>query len=98
MTLCAFIGDEVSAAGFALAGIDVHVPSRDKAANLFRRLIGEAQMVLVTAEVAGWMPQEELRKALAAERPLVLVIPDVRGHAEPPDVAVVLKRQLGMAE
>ena len=30
MTFCAFIGDEVSAAGFRLAGVDVHVPGPER--------------------------------------------------------------------
>lgn len=59
---------------------------------------GEAELILITAEVAGWIPEETLGRTLAADKPLVLVIPDVRGRFQPPDVGVVLKRQLGMAE
>lgn len=98
MSLCAFIGDEVSAAGFRLAGVAVWVPTREEAPVLFRRLLDEVQIALITAEAATWLPHDELRRALAAEQPLVLVIPDVRARAEPPDVASTLKRQLGMAE
>lgn len=98
MRLCAFIGDEVSAAGFRLAGVEVHVPSRGQAAALFRRLLGEVPMVLITAEVSAWLPREELHRAIAADRPLVLVMPDVRGRAQPRDIAAALRRQLGMAE
>lgn len=98
MSVCAFIGDEVSAAGFRLAGVDVHVPAAEQAAGLFRRLLGESQLILITAEVAGWLPQDLLARALRADWPLVLVIPDVRGQVQPPDLSSLLRRQLGMAE
>lgn len=98
MGLCAFIGDEVSAAGFRLAGIDVHMPEPRQTAPLFQRLLGEAEILLITAEAAAEVPEETLRRAIVTERPLVLVIADVRGHREPPDIAAALRRHLGMAE
>lgn len=98
MTLCAFIGDEVSAAGFRLAGVEVHVPDPADAPGLFQRLSGEAELILLTAEAAAWVPESALRRAWAEDRPLVLVIPDVRGFSEPSDVGAALRRQLGMAE
>lgn len=98
MTPCAFMGDEVSAAGFRLAGIDVHVPGPGNATGLFRRLLAESELVLITAETAGLVPEEELRRARINGAPPVLVIPDVRGRVQSPDLASLLRRQLGMAE
>ena len=98
MSFCAFIGDEVSATGFRLAGVDVHVPGPGEAEDLFRRLLRESSLVLLTAEVASCLPEDLLRRAAIAERPLVLVIPDVRGRVAAPDPASVLRRQLGMVE
>ena len=98
MSLCVLIGDEVTAAGFRLAGVDVHVPSQAQAPDLFRRLVREAQIILVTAEAADWIPGEELQRSMVAVSPLVLVIPDIRGRARPADLTQVLRRQLGMAE
>lgn len=98
MSFCAFMGDEISAAGFRLAGVDVHVPGPEQAPDLFRRLLNESRLVLVTAEVAGWLSQGQLRRALIADRPAVLVIADVRGRVAAPDLASLLRRQLGMAE
>lgn len=98
MGFCAFIGDEVSAAGFRLAGVDVHVPGREQAPDLFRRLLRESQLVLITAEFAGWLPEDLLQRASVAAQPSVLVIPDMRGHVAAPDLASSLRRQLGMAE
>jgi vacuolar-type H+-ATPase subunit F/Vma7 len=98
MRVCAFMGDEVSAAGFRLAGVDVHVPGVARAAGLFRQLLEESQLILLTAEVAAWLPQDLLTSSLRRERPLVLVIPDIRGRTEPADLSLLLRRQLGMVE
>jgi vacuolar-type H+-ATPase subunit F/Vma7 len=98
MPLCAFMGDELTAAGFRLAGVEVHVPSRAAASAVFRRLAAEAELVILTAEVAGWLPAEEVRRLVVAERPQVAVIADVRGQVLPSELSTALKRQLGMAE
>jgi len=108
MSVCAFIGDEVSAAGFRLAGVDCHVPAPDptdpqgpsaqRLAGLFRQVLADWQLVLITAEFADRLPPDVLGAALRAERPLVLVLSDVRGRRAPADLAVRLRRQLGMAE
>ena len=64
---------------------------------LFRTLLERVQLILLTAEAAQALPPDLLRRTQAAERPLVLVIPDVRGASSPDRVALV-RRQLGMAE
>ena len=56
------------------------------------------KMVLITAEAADGLPEAELQHALAANRPLVLVIPDARGRQQPAVIGSLLRRQLGMAE
>lgn len=98
MALCAFMGDEVSAAAFRLAGVDVYRPQPDESAALFRRLRGEVRLILLTAEVAATLPPELLLNAQLQEAPLVMVIPDVRNRVPAPDLAVAVRRQLGMAE
>lgn len=98
MTPCVFIGDEVSAAGFRLAGIDVQVPGPGKAAGLFIRALAESPLVLVTAEVAALLPGDLLRRAQVKGAPPILVMPDARGRFQPPDLASPLRRELGMAE
>jgi hypothetical protein len=32
-----------------------------------------------------------------AQRPLVLIVPDVQGQVQPPDLAARMRRQLGMS-
>lgn len=98
MTPCVFIGDEVSAAGFRLAGIEAHVPTNAQTTPLFEKLLGEAQLIAITAEIAARLPAALLADSLSARYPLLLVIPDVRGYSTPPDLGSRLRSQLGMAE
>ncbi len=93
-----FIGDEVSAAGFRLAGFCTEIPAPGEAALRLRQACEEAELVLVTAEVAARVPESELRRLQAAPRPLLLVVPDVRGRSAAPDLGAGLRRQLGLVE
>ena len=91
-----FLGDELSAAGFRLGGIEARTPPAGEEAAYFEQARQEAPFVLVTAEVAERLPPALLARALGAGRPLVAVLPDVRGRMAPPDLAAALRRQLGM--
>ncbi|MEW5708404.1 V-type ATP synthase subunit F [Pelomicrobium sp. G1] len=91
-----FIGDEVSAAGFRLAGLLARTPPPGEEAPLFESALGETSLVLVTAEVAARIPTPLLSRALAGPLPLVLVIPDVRGRRAPLDLGRAMRLQLGM--
>jgi vacuolar-type H+-ATPase subunit F/Vma7 len=93
----AFIGDEVSSVGFRLAGVEVHTPGLGEGPTLFARLRGEAALILLTQEALAWVGEGAVQAALRAGRPLILVIPDVRGRHEPPDIGASIRRQLGMA-
>ncbi len=95
---CVFIGDEVSAAGFRLAGMICHTPVAAEVAGLLQRLRGEAGLILITAEYAGHVPAHLLAEAQREQRPLLLVIADIRDRVVPADVTSALKRQLGLAE
>ncbi len=87
----------MSATGWRLAGLPVYVPAPSEAPTLFETLCSEAQLILITAEVADWLPAESLRRRLREEWPLVLVLPDIRGRHQPASLADTLRRQLGMA-
>ncbi len=93
-----FIGDEVSAVGFRLAGFRTEVPAPGEEAARLHRACEEAALVLVTAEVAARVPESELRHLQAAPGPLLLVVPDVRGRSTVPDLGAGLRRQLGLIE
>lgn len=91
-----FIGGEVAAAGFRLAGVRVAVPEPGEEAATLASARETADLVLLGAEVAERLPSAMVRDAVAATTPLVLVVPDVRGRVALPDAAAILRRQLGV--
>jgi vacuolar-type H+-ATPase subunit F/Vma7 len=93
-----FIGDEVSAVGFRLAGAQVTILEGQDPVAAFDQACAAADLVLISAEAAERIPAADLRAALRRGQPLVLVVPDVRGHAAPPDLGAGLRRQLGLGE
>jgi vacuolar-type H+-ATPase subunit F/Vma7 len=98
MSACALLADEVTAAGFRLAGVEVHVPADGELAQRFERLCDEVSLMLITAELAERLPAGLLRRRQRAARALILVIADVRGRREPEALSATLRKQLGMAE
>jgi vacuolar-type H+-ATPase subunit F/Vma7 len=91
-----YIGDEVSAAGYRLAGVRVHVPARDEANAAFDEACARAPVVLVSAAIAMHIDDARMRVALQALWPLVLIVPDIQGDVPRPDLAARLRGQLGM--
>jgi len=91
-----YLGDEVSAAGYALAGVRVRVPDEGGEAAALAQARTEGSFVLVSAAVAARIPEQELRAARLALTPLTLIVPDVTGAIPLPDVAARLARELGL--
>jgi vacuolar-type H+-ATPase subunit F/Vma7 len=91
-----YIGDEVSEAGYRLAGVRVHVPARDEANAAFDEACARAPVVLVSAAIAMHIDDARMRVALQALWPLVLIVPDIQGDVPRPDLAARLRGQLGM--
>jgi vacuolar-type H+-ATPase subunit F/Vma7 len=98
MDAAVFIGDELSAAGFRLTGIETVVPDPEKATEALRDARKRAALVIMTAELARSVPAQELDAALIAEMPALAIVPDVRMRVPPPDLARSLRRTLGIEE
>jgi len=93
-----YIGDEVEAAGYRLAGVEVRVPSCDELLAAVRAACESAPLVLIGAAAAREIPPGELDRLLARVVPPVVVVPDVRRRAVLPDLATRLRGQLGVLE
>ena len=93
-----YLGDEVSAAGYRLAGALVHTPGAAEAVARFAWARTRAPLVLLSARVAADIGEAVLRPALAAADPLVAVVPDLNGEASVPDPGARLRAQLGLEE
>lgn len=98
LSLPVFIGDEVSAAGFRLAGLQVLSPAADAVTQAVEEAAREAPLVLVSAPVAARLPADLLDRLLGAPGSQVVVVPDVRGDTALPDLAARVRRQLGVME
>lgn len=91
-----FIGDEVTAAGFRLAGARVVVPETAAVPEVFERARAEAELVLITAGCARILPAQTLTPALHALHPLVLIVADARDAVPVPDLEAHVRRVLGL--
>jgi vacuolar-type H+-ATPase subunit F/Vma7 len=92
-----FIGDEVTAAGYRLAGLDARVAGAAEATPAFLQALREAPpLLLVTAECAATLPPEALDAALARLDPPVVVVPDAGNRVPPPDLLARVRAALGI--
>jgi len=91
-----YLGDEISAAGYRLAGARVAVPGPGEESAALAAARAAAPLVLVSAAVAARIPGREMRAALTALSPLTLIVPDLAGNVAVPDVAARLRHQLGL--
>lgn len=96
MTAPVFLGDEVSAAGYRLAGALVRTPRGGEEAAALAWARARSPLVLVSASVAAGIGEAVLRSALSALEPLVLVVPDLHGEVPLTDLATRLRTQLGL--
>lgn len=91
-----YIGDELTAAGIRLAGAQILLPAAGEEAASLAQAQRDAQLILVSADVAARIPRESLDTALAALAPLTLVVPDMFGRQPVPDRVQRLRRRMGM--
>lgn len=98
MTAPVYIGDEVSAAGFRLAGLAIHTPVREDLFTDINSVCERASLVLLSSEFANRLADAQLQRLLARTTPPVLVIPDVRGQHPLADLATSMRQRLGVLE
>jgi vacuolar-type H+-ATPase subunit F/Vma7 len=91
-----YLGDELSAAGFRLAGVSALVPPAGEEARWLHAAMSDAQVVLLANRCAAAISPGELEAALASRSPLVMVIPGFDGAPASSDPAVRVRRLLGV--
>lgn len=96
MTAPVFIGDEVTAAGYRLAGLRIYTPALDEITETLHQARRQAPLILITAEYAARLPAAILNEALAARRPPLTLVPDVAGAVPLPDLAERIRARLGI--
>lgn len=90
------IADELTAAGFRLAGARTIVPNAQTLTAAFEAACNECELLLLSATFAAALPASRLASALTAQRPLLLVIPDALRRRDPADLVGELQRTLGV--
>lgn len=98
MSVAEFIGDEVSAAAYRLCGVETHIADSSNAQLLIKRACERSTLVLVGSSTTRYLSSVELDSLMANIQPPVLVVPDVRGLLDVPDIASRISKQLGMME
>lgn len=92
----AFIGDELTATGFRLAGATVFVVSPDEAPDALRAARESSELVLIAAAHARAIGADLLDEALLSVRPLTLIVEDILSRQPPPDLERAMRRALGV--
>ncbi|MCU7958624.1 MAG: V-type ATP synthase subunit F [gamma proteobacterium symbiont of Bathyaustriella thionipta] len=96
MITITFIGDEASAAGFRLLGVDCICPDREALMSSIESAQKQTTLLLLGAQAAQQLPEGVLDDLLASSlAPPVVVVPDLRGLSGMPDR---LRQQLGLSE
>ena len=93
-----FIGDEVTVAGFRLAGVRVRTPLEGELPGVLDWANSNTSLVYITAEYAATLDQDQQRKLFTQLDPPVVVIPDIRSNTPVEDLATELRAQLGVLE
>jgi vacuolar-type H+-ATPase subunit F/Vma7 len=98
VSVTAFIGDEITAAGYRLCGVDVYIADRVNALLLIKQACESASLVLVSSSTAQYLTTEERAVLMERITPAVVVVPDVTAKQAVPDIATMIHKQLGMLE
>lgn len=93
-----FIGDEVTAAGFRLAGVRIRIPQEDELERVLDWANNNTSLIFITAEYAATLSQDQQSRMLSQQVPPVVVIPDIRSNIPMQDLATQLRAQLGVLE
>ena len=93
-----FIGDEVSAAGFRLAGVRIRTPLTEELPAVISWASQNTSLILITAEYLAKLDSQAQQQLVSQLEPPVAVIPDISGHTPVADLATQLRAQLGVLE
>lgn len=92
-----YIGDELCATGYRLAGAQTFVSDAVTDLNeLLKSALQQTSLLLIGADVAAALPSKQLHDLLRSLKPLVVVVPNIQGDQAVPDLSSWLRGQLGM--
>ena len=99
MSTPVFIGDDISACGYRLAGVRVRSPSdREQLLASLQWAKLNGNVILLSAERAAWLTASELEPWLTQLQPPLIVVPDIRTSTSAERLAQSLRAKLGVLE
>lgn len=95
-----FIGDELTAAGYRLAGVRVRIASADAVRSVLADVDvdeeTEVALILLTASLAAALHPKDLARRLKRSVPLLQIVDELGLGAEPPNLAREIRLSLGV--
>lgn len=91
------MADELSALGWRLAGAQPLIAAEPNLRERFAEAQRDADLILLTADLARHLAGSVLDAALLAEKPLIALISSLPAGGDPPDLDQQVKRVLGIA-
>ncbi len=91
-----FIGDEVTAAGFRLAGVPSFAPEPERLAAVVIEERKDCRILAMTAALLAALPQPLARELVGAREPLLAILPDARDTVPVPDLEAEVRKALGI--
>lgn len=91
----AFVGDEIEAAAFRLAGALAITPAPGEETAALRRGCEQAAVVVLAAACAARIEPQVLETALRRTAPMIVLLPGQDGATPAMDPLIGVRRQLG---
>ena len=98
MSAPVFIGDEISAAGFRLAGLRIRTPDPEELDKVLDWAETHACFIIITTQYLNMLTLEQQQHYLKQVQPPLVVVPDIRSQHTMKDLATHLRAQLGVLE
>jgi vacuolar-type H+-ATPase subunit F/Vma7 len=98
MAKLVFIGDEISAAGWALAGMEVITPLVGSEERTVKEALRDAEMLIITYEVAQNITPALLEKILTSTSVLTHMVGDMQNQLPQPDYEAQLRAKVGLGQ
>ena len=97
MASIVYVGDEVTAAGYRLAGLETRVPGPAEIEETISQILSsDVDLVLLSAQLTVSLSRVELRQLLSSSKPLVSVVADVYERHPPPAIGPEVRTALGI--
>jgi vacuolar-type H+-ATPase subunit F/Vma7 len=92
----AFVGDELAAAGYRLAGALTIVAEPAECAQAVATVMGRCNVLLLGERCASGLPPQEREALLTSIQPIVVIVPPMQERSSWRDAATRARQSLGL--